>query len=385
MKNSFACILLILLVLTFGCTTDDNIDTLNKLNTKDYNLESVSDPAISGFVEFTENPNGSVSVDIELINTMESQMYPAQISMNTAVESGSIVITLSPVNGTTGKSTTVLSAFDDGTTLAYSQLLTYDGYLSVSLDNANPNVLVAQADIGENELTGLSTTYNLVEENTSGISGVVNFFERRNGEALSEIVLENAVAGENYLAEIRTNDFATTGTTVFTYNTIDGTTGETKINVSNLDGQTDFFGYESVLEFDGHITVTDNATTILVAQTNIGINAENQMPETISYDVTLNGTTAYVFDGNGLVAAENPDFTFIRGNTYIFNMNVAGQPFYIKTSQTTGTTDLYNDGVTGNGNETGIIEFTVQDTAPDFLFYNSEFEANLSGVITVTD
>ena len=83
--------------------------------------------------------------------------------------------------------------------------------------------------------------------------------------------------------------------------------------------------------------------------------------------------------------AQNPNLTFIRGNTYILNLNVTGEPFYIKTIQGNGIADSYNDGVSGNGNETGTLEFIVPDNAPDNLFYNSEFSSTMTGSISITN
>lgn len=370
-----------------SCTSDNNVDVLNKQNSRVYILDFVSDPAISGVVEFKENSNGSVLIEIELINTIEGESYPAQINMGTAVEAGMVVANLTPVSGTTGKSSTTLSALSDGSPINYNSLLSFDGYLSVSLSPNDLGTLVAEGDIGINELTGISKSYALSQVNISGITGSVDFFERRNGEALSVINLNDAIVGETYSAEMRTNDVVATGSVVFTFSTIaevgDNFIGKT--NVANLDGVMDFFGYENVLDYDGHVLINEISSSTIVAQTNVGVNETNQIPQTFIYDVTVNGTTAYVFNGNGLINAENPDLTFVRGNTYIFNMDTTGQPFYIKTIQSIGTTDVYSDGVTGNGNVTGTVEIVVPQTAPDFLYYNSEFEAAMTAVITVSD
>ncbi len=104
-----------------------------------------------------------------------------------------------------------------------------------------------------------------------------------------------------------------------------------------------------------------------------------------SYDVTNQGATAYVFNGEGLSNVTNPDLTLKRGETYEFNMNVPGHPFYIKTAQTLGTGETYDNGVTNNGASTGTITFTVPDTAPDTLFYICEFHSPMTGTLTIVD
>jgi hypothetical protein len=62
--------------------------------------------------------------------------------------------------------------------------------------------------------------------------------------------------------------------------------------------------------------------------------------------VTANGTTSYIFNGEGLTNSSNPNFTFKRGGTY--TLIPAGHPFFINTVQGTGTANAYV-GVTNNG------------------------------------
>ena len=104
-----------------------------------------------------------------------------------------------------------------------------------------------------------------------------------------------------------------------------------------------------------------------------------------SYAVSNSGSTAYVFTGGDLENESNPDFTFKRGETYTFNVNASGHPFLIKTTETTGTGDAYNEGVTNNGIESGTITFTVSADAPDTLYYICEFHRSMSGTINIVD
>jgi hypothetical protein len=104
--------------------------------------------------------------------------------------------------------------------------------------------------------------------------------------------------------------------------------------------------------------------------------------ETINFRVnTLPGGTAWVIDYQN-----NPTITLVRGNTYVFSL-VSTEPvaFYIKTQQTLGTNNLYNQGVTGNGSRTGTITFVVPQDAPNTLFYNSSTQPNMQGVFNIVD
>lgn len=123
---------------------------------------------------------------------------------------------------------------------------------------------------------------------------------------------------------------------------------------------------------------------ILNLETEIAPEAEAQASTKV-YEVTNEGASAYIFSGEGLTNVANPDFTFKRGETYEFNVNTPGHPLLIKSVQSTGTENAFNDGVTNNGASTGTITFTVPTDAPDSLFYNCEFHGSMTGTITIID
>lgn len=104
-----------------------------------------------------------------------------------------------------------------------------------------------------------------------------------------------------------------------------------------------------------------------------------------NYDVVNDGTSAYLFTGNGLTDASNPDITLVRGETYTFTVNASGHPFYINDTQGTGTANAYNNGVTNNGAQSGTVTFTVPNDAPSTLFYNCEFHSSMTGTIAIID
>lgn len=81
----------------------------------------------------------------------------------------------------------------------------------------------------------------------------------------------------------------------------------------------------------------------------------------------------------------NPTLTVVRGCTYTFNITASGHPFLIKTVQGTGAGNAYNDGVTGNGTQSGTLTWTVAANAPNSLFYNCQFHSPMTGSITVID
>lgn len=354
---------------------------------KVYELESADVPGISGTATFSERVNGEALAVIDLENTPAGGSHPAHIHMNTAAEGGDIAYTFNPVNGDTGISANNLSQLDDGSTFGYSALLDYDGYINVHLSADALGTLVAQGDIGQNELTGESITYDLMEVDVPGISGTATFSERVNGEALAVLQLVNTPDGGSHPAHIHMNSAAEGGAIAYTFVPVNGTTGMSASNISELDDGTEF-GYSMLLDYDGYINVHLSADDLatLVAQGNIGANAEGSSgTQAINYDVTNNGTSAYVFNGNGLNDTENPDLTLERGKTYTFTVNAPGHPFYIKTVQEPSNNDAYNSGVTNQGAEDGTVTFEVPMDAPDTLYYNCQFHSPMTGTLNIID
>ncbi len=103
------------------------------------------------------------------------------------------------------------------------------------------------------------------------------------------------------------------------------------------------------------------------------------------FNVTNQGASAYIFNGEGLENASNPNITLKRGETYEFNIDSPGHPFIIKSVQSTGTDNGFNNGVTNNGVASGKVIFVVPSDAPDTLFYNCEFHGSMTGTFNIVD
>jgi LPXTG-motif cell wall-anchored protein len=102
-----------------------------------------------------------------------------------------------------------------------------------------------------------------------------------------------------------------------------------------------------------------------------------------SFNVTNTGTTAYLIDG-----ISNEHLTLNRGQTYTFNINVTGHPFWIVTATGAAnvTTNAFNTGVTGNGtgqSATGTVTFAVPAAAPATLFYQCGNHDPMNGMLTI--
>ena len=101
----------------------------------------------------------------------------------------------------------------------------------------------------------------------------------------------------------------------------------------------------------------------------------------LGFTITNNGASSYSVDGT----SGNPTINLVRGFTYVFNLNVSGHPFWIKTSAVTGTGNAYSTGVTNNGSQTGTLTFSVPLDAPSTLYYICQYHGSMLGTISITN
>jgi microcystin-dependent protein len=114
------------------------------------------------------------------------------------------------------------------------------------------------------------------------------------------------------------------------------------------------------------------------------INITEEPRETLTWNVTNNiDNTAYVFSGES--SGENVSITVERGVVLVFDVNVVGQPFWIKTEPVIGTEAAVDFGVNGNGSEEGAVIFDTQEVSSGTYYYISENTAVMTGTIIITD
>ena len=106
----------------------------------------------------------------------------------------------------------------------------------------------------------------------------------------------------------------------------------------------------------------------------------------ITWTLTANGTSDYVFSGDGFPTSQNdPTLYLIRGQTYKFVNNTGGHPFRIQsTGATVGGGTQYNSGVTNQDAGNGVtLTFVVPMDAPDTLYYQCTAHTGMFGTINV--
>jgi hypothetical protein len=102
------------------------------------------------------------------------------------------------------------------------------------------------------------------------------------------------------------------------------------------------------------------------------------------------GSTGRAWEFPHLENERNPGINLYRGNTYKFDVDAKGHPFWIMTEpyksqlSTDGSSStLYNTGVTNNGTEQGTVTFVVPDDAPDTLYYQCGNHDGMYGLLNI--
>ena len=108
--------------------------------------------------------------------------------------------------------------------------------------------------------------------------------------------------------------------------------------------------------------------------------AVSQVHAAADFVVGNSGASSYIVNGES-----NPTLILERGQSYVFEINASGHPFWIKTAPSTGTGDVFSDGITGNGVSVGTLTFAVPETAPDTLYYICQFHGPMVGTIEIID
>jgi hypothetical protein len=79
---------------------------------------------------------------------------------------------------------------DANTAVSYDDLINFDGHINIHASPSDLSTIVAWTDIGGNELTGDDENYLLSAVADPALSGEVLFQERKSGEALVTVTVE---------------------------------------------------------------------------------------------------------------------------------------------------------------------------------------------------
>ena len=141
-----------------------------------------------------------------------------------------------------------------------------------------------------------------------------------------------------------------------------------------------FTGWEGSDSTSESLTVTLNSDQTYQALFEL-------IPVSYSISVSAQGSANYILtgdDANGSVSGNDPSVSLKVGDTFNFNVNAQGHPFYlIKTSDGgVGSSNLI-DGVSNNGAESATVSWTPTEAGT--YYYICEYHPSMLGTITVTE
>lgn len=258
---------LIFLLSSGGCSKSSDPLIPTPARRTNYNLMVKDVLGVTGKATFVETSSSVTTITIVLTGA-PSGTHPAELCMKSAVEGGPVVLHLNPVD-TTGISTTSV------TSMTYSQLIVYDGFIKVDSSSSQPNVILAQGDIGGNVITSTQISYVLDTIGAFGVSGTALFEKRVNGNTLVTLTVTGAIPGDLYPATINLGSISSVGggPVVKGLNDVDGTNGKSYTNIRNLDSEITIT-YDNWLVYDGYINVYQTSVGLdnIICHGNIGSN-----------------------------------------------------------------------------------------------------------------
>ena len=143
----------------------------------------------------------------------------------------------------------------------------------------------------------------------------------------------------------------------------------------------------STITVQNIINDTSAITEVSTETTSTETTSTETTSNTFSITVTAQGSSNYILSGsdqNGNVSGNDPSISAKVGDSFSFNVNSPGHPFYLIVVSNGGT-DSNNliDCVSNNGASSGTILWTP--TAAGTYYYICEYHPSMLGTITITE
>ena len=154
------------------------------------------------------------------------------------------------------------------------------------------------------------------------------------------------------------------------------------ITASPNDGY-EFVGWNGSDSSNSTISIAINSNTDLEAL----FTEVQTTSSTYNIDVTAQSSSNYILSGsdqNGNVSGNDPSISAKVGDTFNFNVNSPGHPFYLIIASNGGidSNNLIN-GVTNNGSSSGTISWSPTETGT--YYYICAYHPSMLGTITITE
>ena len=133
-------------------------------------------------------------------------------------------------------------------------------------------------------------------------------------------------------------------------------------------------------------TETTSTETTSTETTSTETTSTETTSNTYSLTVTAQSSSNYTLSGsdqNGNISGNDPSVSIKIGDTFNFNLNVPGHPFFIIVNSNGGfESNNLPSGITNNGASTGTVSWTPTEAGT--YYYICEYHPSMIGAITVT-
>ncbi len=133
-------------------------------------------------------------------------------------------------------------------------------------------------------------------------------------------------------------------------------------------------------------TETTSTETTSTETTSTETTSTETTSSTYNLTVTAQSSSNYSLSGsdqNGNISGNDPSVSIKVGDTFNFNLNVPGHPFFIIINSNGGfESNNLPSGITNNGASTGTVSWTPTEAGT--YYYICEYHPSMIGTITVT-
>lgn len=167
-------------------------------------------------------------------------------------------------------------------------------------------------------------------------------------------------------------NYSNTGNTIDLYAPGEGTLGA-NLNYESLGNRPDTYPSIDGKFFSTGLSGVATASSFMTASSSAA---------TLTYTVTAPGSSFYTFSGSA--SGNNPTLNVVQGDILTFNVSVSGHPFWIKTTNTTGTGNGVTTGtISNNGATSGTITWDTSGVAAGTYYYICQFHGSMVGTINI--
>ena len=265
-----------------SCNNDPQVYNEPFLENTAYDSEEESEPGASGDVLSIKQEEAKVQHVVEVENTSAGNMHPAHVQLNAALGGGDVKVPLEPLGSSTGLNTTSFLSLEESKPIIFENIATLDAYINVHLSADDLDTIVAQGDIGQNEITEEFKSFDFNKKVVDDTSGSLLTGKRLNDEALATLSFDYTPSGRSHPAHIHENATVEGGGILSSFTPVVGDAAMSQSHVETLDGDTTF-GYEDPMGVDGYMNVSLDDSGTNVAQ--IDIDRNEGAANFVTYDL----------------------------------------------------------------------------------------------------